>query len=234
MVAWSARTTIESALLLTPGAQYLSAAISSDGVESTEVFAAMEQRGVIEVLREIDGELLEATLTEQLRESPSGVWVGAIVVQAIDYSAFRIRVTNLSNGSGLLYLDQAQSIGSDGLLTEGNIKEDRLGLSVSPASPPIGEFPLQGRSRGAITLQLNNFFPADPPAIVEIQARATDQAEWDRLGELVTINPPSGGSLATKLIHWEGVAVYAVRIKYLSGGGSNTRINQCSTRFEGL
>jgi lysophospholipase L1-like esterase len=111
MVSWGSRSAIVANQNLSPGGQYLSSSISNNGIESTEIFASMAAEGIIEILREIDGELLEATLTAKLAKSPNGVWVGAIIVPAADYSAFRVRVTNLGDAVAALDLDRAQAFG---------------------------------------------------------------------------------------------------------------------------
>lgn len=105
-------------------------------------------------------------------------------------------------------------------------------ISKGIGSTPLF-FDLRGRSRVAISLGFNNLLPANPPAVIRVEGRATEQAGWDQLGELVQVDGVGAGA-PNKLIHFEGVAVEAIQISYISGGNANTRITKFSARAEGL
>jgi hypothetical protein len=191
----------------------------------------MAAEGIIEILREIDGELLEATLTTKLAKSPNGVWVGAIIVPAADYSAFRVRVTNLGDATAALDLDRAQST-ADGASqgASGDFEFEESPAIVPGNSSSTRSF--AGYSRGALTVRVNpNGSTAAGSAVVRLMCRDTEDGLWVPFGNQVTIAIPAGGGFAEQRLTWSNQVTRDIYLEFVSCTISQANISTLCWRF---
>jgi hypothetical protein len=141
--------------------------------------------------------------------------VGAIIVPAADYSAFRVRVTNLGDATAALDLDRAQSA-ADGASVGGSVGiADTIDITTSGGSSAVQSF--TGYKNGAVTIELSGL--GSNNAVVQLQCRDAADAPWVSFGSQMTI-VGTGATTVDRLIWSDRVAgdLRLVAVALPSGG----------------